>query len=157
MRHIEDGRIEGKLTVPTNLRIVDPDVAGLLLEGRRPDSDEALYRALPKARIIKNMMIPFKYWLEQPCPAGRKDSDPACKVVRQGLHDYLTKKHPEYAAKQELLMDVGYVEEGSTHLAFRIGHPSIPSPNGDDSLSMAAAGWSVEGFLTGGEICSSAT
>ena len=156
MRHADDGRLENIYILPIDLNAVDSTVKGLLLDNLDPKpGDEAWALAFTKAQLIKNMLIPFKYWLEQPCPAHRRNEgkDPPCVVIRRGFHEHLLATSPDYVAKQDLLENLGYVEQASP-VSYRIGHPAInPTYPPEESKTMVhATGWSVEGFfLDGGD------
>ncbi|KAL6877716.1 heterokaryon incompatibility domain-containing protein [Trichoderma longibrachiatum] len=131
--------------MPIDYEIVEPRVYDLL-EGQQPDFDndeleEA--QALAKTELIRNKSIPFKYWLEQPCPSGRNTEGQAapCVTFRRGLHEFMMETSPDYAARKELMLDMGFVATGgsSASQCLRIGHLSA----GD----VPARAWAVEGFV----------
>lgn len=151
MRH-RDGNMENIYTALVDSETVDPGARSMLLDGQRPSSDEDFQALFPGAKAIKNMRVPFKYWIEQPCPAQRNDGDAPCLAVRRGVHEYLMETNKEYAAKQGLLDYCGYVEEGMDCLSFSIGHPQIGIESREGTVkSEPAKSWPVECIMDDGE------
>ncbi|RFU73078.1 heterokaryon incompatibility [Trichoderma arundinaceum] len=145
MKHRFGGQIDAIYTVPIDTDTVETRVYDIL-EGQRPNIEERGHeeaQAFVKAELIKNKSIPFKYWLEQPCPAHRNTGDQAaaCVAFRRGLHDYMMETSAAYADRQELMLDLGFVTTGGSAASqcLRIGHLSA----GD----IPAHAWGVEAFL----------
>lgn len=153
MKHKHEKKIEAIYTIPIDTEIVEARVYDLL-EGQEPNIKEGGREeaaAFVKAELIKNKSIPFKYWLEQPCPAHRNTEGQVapCVTFRRGLHDYMMETSPDYAGRQKLMLDLGFVATGGSLASqwLRIGHMSA----GD----IPAHAWGVESFLktgTDGEI-----
>ncbi|PTB63676.1 HET-domain-containing protein [Trichoderma citrinoviride] len=120
-----------------------------LLDGQQPSFDNTNEleeaQAFVKAELIKNKSIPFKYWFEQPCPSHRntEGQTPPCVTLRRGLHDFMMETSPEYAARKELMLDlgIGFVATGgsSASQCLRIGHMSAGE--------VPARAWAVESFV----------
>ncbi|QYT03695.1 HET protein [Trichoderma simmonsii] len=145
MKHKYDNKIEAIYTMPIDNEIVDDRVYDLL-EGQEPDFKEGGHeeaQSFVKAELIKNNSIPFKYWLEQPCPSHRPTGDQVapCVTLRRGLHDYMMETSPGYAQRQELMRELGFVTTGgsSASQCLRIGHMGAGE--------LPAHAWGVESFL----------
>jgi hypothetical protein len=152
MANADDGRLETFYSLSVDMQTVEPDVKSILAGQREPETEEDFLTAFPRSQLLKNNMIPFKYWLEQPCPARRGDADPPCTAIRRGLHQHLLTTSEAYGKSQEFLQQYGYVEEGSWELSFRVGYPDLrPKDDANKSAGEMAGGWSAEGFLTYGE------
>ncbi|KAL7907059.1 HET domain-containing protein [Trichoderma velutinum] len=145
MKHKYENKIEPFYTMPIDNEIVDARVYDLL-DGQEPNFKEGGHeeaQAFVKAELIRNKSIPFKYWLEQPCPSHRNTGDQSapCVTFRRGLHDYMMKTSPGYAERQELMHDLGFVTTGgsSASQCLRIGHMGAGE--------LPAHAWGVESFL----------
>ncbi|KAK5999198.1 hypothetical protein PT974_01589 [Cladobotryum mycophilum] len=144
MKHKDEKRIDDVYILPMDMGTVEPIVNGLL-EGEDLRSEKEWAFAFAKAELIKNSMIPFKYWLEQPCPAHRNDEDQAapCVAIRRGLHEYMLETNSDYTAKQGLMQMAGYVGagrgSGALQSSFQVGHL--------EAGTTQASGWAIEGFL----------
>ncbi|KAL6817473.1 HET domain-containing protein [Trichoderma camerunense] len=145
MKHKYENKIEAIYTMPIDNDIVDARVYDLL-EGQEPNFKEGGHeeaQSFVKAELIKSKSIPFKYWLEQPCPSHRNTGDqPApCVTLRRGLHDYMMETSPGYAQRQELMRELGFVTTGgsSASQCLRIGHMGAGE--------LPAHAWGVESFL----------
>lgn len=148
MKHKYENRIEAIYTMPIDNDIVDDRVYDLL-EGQEPNFKEGGHeeaQSFVKAELIKNNSIPFKYWLEQPCPSHRNTGDQVapCVTLRRGLHDYMMETSPGYAQRQELMRELGFVTTGgsSASQCLRIGHMGAGE--------LPAHAWGVESFLKTG-------
>lgn len=148
---IDDGSVEEVYKALVDPDIVEPGVSAVFLDEWKPTSQEDLSVFLPWARHIKEMRIPFKYWLEQPCPVqGARDAP--CIAIRRGVHEYLLETQPEYAAKQRLLYDLGYVEQGAKTMSFSIGHRPVGIESEDGTVVQnPATVWPIESFVLNGE------
>ncbi|KAL6824605.1 HET domain-containing protein [Trichoderma sp. SZMC 28015] len=145
MKHKYENKIEAVYTMPIDTDIVDARVYDLL-EGQEPNFKEGGHeeaQSFVKAELIKNNSIPFKYWLEQPCPSHRNTGDQVapCVTLRRGLHDYMMETSPGYAQRQELMRELGFVTTGgsSASQCLRIGHMGAGE--------LPAHAWGVESFL----------
>ncbi|KAJ4857823.1 heterokaryon incompatibility protein (HET) domain-containing protein [Trichoderma breve] len=148
MKHKYENKIEAIYTMPIDNDIVDARVYDLL-EGQEPNFQEGGHeeaQSFVKAELIKNKSIPFKYWLEQPCPSHRNTGDQVapCVTLRRGLHDYMMETSPGYAQRQELMRELGFVTTGgsSASQCLRIGHLGAGE--------LPAHAWGVESFLKTG-------
>jgi hypothetical protein len=148
MKHRHDNRIEDIYTMPIDYEMVEPRVYDLL-EGQQPDFDNGELEeahALAKTELIRNNSIPFKYWLEQPCPSCRNTEGQTapCVTIRRGLHEFMMETSPDYAARKELMLDLGFVATGgsSASQCLRIGHLSAGK--------VPARAWAVESFVKTG-------
>ena len=133
--------------------VVERAVSNILVDDDwKPTSEEDYSTFLPRAKTISDMRVPLKYWLEQPCPARPTDQDAPCIAIRRGVHEFLLETRPEYAAKQSMLRDLGYVELGANFASFRIGHRAVQIRREDGAVAeIPAAVWAVEGFTLDGE------
>ncbi|KAL7943716.1 HET domain-containing protein [Trichoderma barbatum] len=145
MKHKHDKKIEAIYTMPIDNDIVEERVYDIL-EGQEPNIKEGgreEAQAFVKAELIKNKSIPFKYWLEQPCPSHRNTEGQTapCVTFRRGLHDFMMETSPGYAERQELMLDLGFVTTGgsSASQCLRIGHLSAGE--------LPAHAWGIESFL----------
>lgn len=148
MKHKYEGKIETIYTMPIDNETVETRVYDLL-DGQKPNIEEGGHdeaQAFVKAELIKNQSIPFKYWLEQPCPSHRdtKGQIAPCVTFRRGLHDYMMEFSSGYADRQALMLDLGFVTTGgsSASQCLRIGHMGA----GD----IPAHAWAIESFLKDG-------
>ncbi|KKP02359.1 heterokaryon incompatibility protein [Trichoderma harzianum] len=145
MKHKYENKIEAIYTMPIDKDIVDARVYDLL-EGQEPNFKEGgreEAQSFVQAELIKNKSIPFKYWLEQPCPSHRNTGDQVapCVTLRRGLHDYMMETSPGYAGRQEIMRELGFVTTGgsSASQCLRIGHLGAGE--------LPAHAWGVESFL----------
>ncbi|KAL7810718.1 hypothetical protein V8C44DRAFT_112226 [Trichoderma aethiopicum] len=148
MKHKHDKRLTDIYTMPIDYEIVEPRVYDLL-EGQQPDFNKGKLeeaQALAKTELIRNKSIPFRYWLEQPCPSGRNTEGQIapCVTLRRGLHEFMMETSPDYAARGELMLDMGFVATGgsSASQCLRIGHLSAGN--------VPARAWAVEVFVKTG-------
>ncbi|KAL7794270.1 heterokaryon incompatibility domain-containing protein [Trichoderma ceciliae] len=145
MKNKLEKQIETIYTMPIDNETVEPRVYNLL-DGQDSSIEEGGLeeaQAFVKAELIKNKSIPFKYWLEQPCPAHRNTGDETtpCVTFRRGLHAYMMEASPGYADRQDLMFNLGFVSTGnmSASQCLRIGHLSAGE--------IPAHAWGIEAFL----------